>query len=223
MATLRIVLADDHLIVRAGIRALIDQQPDMRVVGEASDGVEALALAQHFQPDVVVMDLSMPRLNGADATQELRKLCPQANVLVLTVHEDTTYLRRVLEAGATGYVLKYAAPESLIAAIRQVAGGTVYLDPALSDTLVNVVIGAKERAGGEQSALSEREAMVLRLIAQGYSNKEIAGQLDLSVKTVETYKARGMEKLGISSRVDLVRYATTRGWLTALDGSAERR
>lgn len=216
MSTLRVVLADDHVVVRAGLRALIEGQPDLSVVGEASDGVEAVELAQSCQPDVVVMDLSMPRLNGVEATQQLHVCCPQVQVLVLSVHEDATYLRRVLEAGATGYVLKHAAPESLIGAIRQVAGGAVYLDPALGDLLVHTMIGGKDRADTPGSVLSEREEVVLRLIAEGYSNKEIAGQLDLSVKTVETYKARGMEKLGISSRVDLVRYAAARGWLGQL-------
>jgi DNA-binding NarL/FixJ family response regulator len=217
MATLRILLADDHNVVRAGLKALIDAQPDMAVVGEASDGAEVLALAHSYRPDVVVMDLSMPKLNGVEATQQLRELRPEVAVLVLSVHEDATYLRRVLAVGATGYVLKQSAAESLITAIRQVAAGAVYLDPALGDLLMHTIGGnGKDRAAGEPSALSDREAVVLRLIAQGYSNKEIAARLDLSVKTVETYKARAMEKLGLGSRVEIVRYAATLGWLNQL-------
>jgi DNA-binding NarL/FixJ family response regulator len=213
MTKLRIVLADDHVVVRAGLKALINGQPDMIVIGESSDGTEVLAQVEQTQPDVVVMDLSMPRLSGAEATRQLHVRYPQIRVLMLSVHEDATYLRRVLEAGATGYVLKRAAAESLIAAIRQVAAGQVYLDPALGATLVHSMVGGEVRAVGEPANLSERETLVLRLIAYGYSNKEIARQLHLSVKTVETYKARALEKLGISSRVEIVRYAATRGWL----------
>jgi DNA-binding NarL/FixJ family response regulator len=213
MTKFRIVLADDHAVVRAGLKALIEGQADMTVVGEASDGIEVLALAQYWEPDVVVMDLSMPRMNGVEATKQLLEQRPQSRVVMLSVHEDVTYLRQMLEIGATGYVLKRSATESLIAAIRQVAGGAAYLDPAMGDLLVHTMVGGKDRAAGEAAALSERETAVLRMIAQGYSNKEIAAQLDLSVKTVETYKTRGMEKLGISSRVQLVRYATEHGWL----------
>jgi DNA-binding NarL/FixJ family response regulator len=216
MSTLRLVLADDHAVVRAGVRALVETQRDMAVVGEAADGAEALALAQACQPNVLVMDLSMPHLDGLEATRRVRARCPGVQVLVLTVYEDEAYLRQVLEAGATGYVLKRAAPEALISAIRQVAAGSVYLDPGVSSLLLQNVVGGRERPASVGAALSEREAAVLRQIAEGYSNKEIAAQLDLSVKTVETYKARGMEKLGISSRVDLVRYAAVRGWIRRL-------
>jgi DNA-binding NarL/FixJ family response regulator len=212
MDVIRIVLADDHSVVRAGLKALIDAEPDMEVVGEADDGVEVLAEADRARPDVVVLDLSMPRLNGLDAAQQLRERAHELRVLVLSVHEDATYLRRALEAGANGYVLKRAAAESLIGAIREVGAGKVYLDPALGAALAESVVGSR-KAAGDHAALSEREGAVLRLIAQGYSNKEIAAQLDLSVKTVETYKARAMEKLNLGSRVDIVRYATERGWL----------
>lgn len=213
---IRILLADDHSVVRAGLKALIDAQPDMEVVGEASDGAEVLVSAATICPDVVVMDLSMPRLNGLEAAQQLRERSPLPRVLVLSVHEDATYLRRALEAGAVGYVLKRAAAESLIGAIREVGSGKIYLDPALGAALAESVVGNR-KVVGELAALSEREGAVLRLIAQGYSNKEIAAQLDLSVKTVETYKARAMEKLNLGSRVDIVRYATERGWLGKAD------
>jgi DNA-binding NarL/FixJ family response regulator len=218
MDVIRIVLADDHNVVRAGLKALIDSQPTMEVVGEAGDGVEVLAQADAVRPDLVVMDLSMPRLNGLEATQQLRARFPELHVLVLSVHEDATYLRRALEAGATGYVLKRAAADSLIGAIREVSEGRVYLDPALAATLAQSVLGVGRAGAAATIALSEREAAVLRLIAQGYSNKEIAAQLDLSVKTVETYKARAMEKLALANRVDIVRYAADQGWL----GKAER-
>jgi len=209
----RVVLADDHAVVRAGLKALIDGQPDMAVVGEASDGAQVLDLVHACQPDVVVMDLSMPQLNGVEATRRLIERRPQSRIVTLSVHEDATYLRQMLEIGAAGYVLKRSAAESLIAAIRQVAAGAIYLDPALGDLLVHSLVGSRERVVAEAVALSERETAVLRLIAQGYSNKEIAAQLDISVKTVETYKARGMEKLGISNRVQLVRYGVEHGWM----------
>jgi DNA-binding NarL/FixJ family response regulator len=213
MAFIRIVLADDHSVVRAGLRALIEAQPDMEVVGEAGDGAVVLTQVEAAQPDLVIMDLSMPGLSGLEATEQLRERAPAARVLVLSVHEDATYLRRALEAGAVGYVLKRGAAETLISAIRAVGRGEVYLDPALGATLAERVVGGNGRAAGEVAALSEREGGVLRLIAQGYSNKEIAARLDLSVKTVETYKARAMEKLSLGSRVDIVRYANEQGWL----------
>ncbi|NTW02827.1 MAG: response regulator transcription factor [Oscillochloris sp.] len=217
MKKLRILLADDHAIVRAGLKALIDGQPDLMVVGEASDGLEVMNLVGDCQPDIVVMDLSMPRMSGMEATEQLREHSPQINVLILSVHEDVTYLRRVFDAGATGYVLKHAATELLIAAIRGVAAGQIYLDPSLGATMMlHTMVGGTGRVGADIAILSERELGVLRLIAQGYSNKEIAAQLDLSVKTIETYKARAMEKLGISSRVEIVRYATIHGWLSQL-------
>jgi DNA-binding NarL/FixJ family response regulator len=214
MAKLRVYLADDHAVVRSGLKALINAQPDMEVSGEAGDGRTACDQVQELQPDVVVMDVSMPKLNGAQATVQLKQACPKVKVLALTVHEDKGYLRLLLEAGASGYVLKRAAAEDLIHAIRTVAAGGVYLDPALAGK----VVGSFVRAPAGQSApeggdLSDREAEVVRLIAAGYSNKEIASRISLSVKTVETYKARSMEKLGLESRADLVRYALQRGWL----------
>lgn len=213
MELIRIVLADDHSVVRAGLRALIDAQADMEVVGEAGDGVTALAQVEAVQPDLVVMDLSMPGLSGLEATEQLQARASGARVLVLSVHEDPTYLRRALEAGAAGYVLKRGATATLISALRAIAAGDIYLDPALGATLAERIVGANGGARGEAPALSEREGGVLRLIAKGYSNKEIAARLDLSVKTVETYKARAMEKLSLGSRVDIVRYAHDQGWL----------
>ena len=217
MDKLRIFLADDHAVVRAGLKTLVDAQSDMIVVGEADDGQSALEQTRDCAADVVIMDISMPQLNGAAATAQLQQQCPNIKVLALSVHEDTGYLRKLLEAGASGYVLKRSAADTLIQAIRMVAAGGVYLDPAIAGKVVGSLLGKSVLVGDPAAAeLSERETDVVRLIAQGYSNKEIATLLNLSVKTVETYKARAMEKIGLDSRVAIVRYALQRGWLQEL-------
>lgn len=214
MSKLRVLLADDHAVVREGLKALINSQSDMEVVGEAADGLIACTLSATLAPDVVVMDVTMPRMTGSQATARLRRECPQARVLALTVHEDKAYIRQLLAAGAVGYVLKRAAAAELIQAIRSVAAGGVYLDPTMAHKVVGgfigtAAVGVAAAAGG----LSEREAEVARHTAAGHSNKVIAAKLELSVKTVETYRARVMEKLGLHSRADLVRYAVQEGWL----------
>jgi DNA-binding NarL/FixJ family response regulator len=210
--TIRVLLADDHAVVRSGLKALVDAQPDMSVVAEAGDGPAALKLAGESQPDVAVLDFSMPGLDGAETAERLKQTCPEVKALALSVHEDRSYLKQILAAGAYGYVLKRSAAEELIHAIRVVAGGGVYLDPALAGRVVQGFVG--DAPGGDAPpALSEREAEVLKLIALGFSNKEIAARLDVSVKTVETYKARSMQKLGLHSRVDIMRVAVDRGWL----------
>lgn len=214
MAKLHILLADDHAVVREGLKRLIDAEADMRVIGEASDGAEAIEKAVRLCPDVGVIDVSMGNVNGAEATRRIRTLCPNTRILALTVHEDTSYLRELLDAGAAGYVLKRAAADELIRAIRSVASGGVYVDPRIAGKLVNTFAPPKTSTHTATADLSERETAVLRLIAQGYTNKEIASQLGLSVKTVETYKSRSMEKLGLRSRVDIIRIAGARGWLT---------
>src|SRR3954469_4694250 len=213
VTNLRVFLADDHAVVREGLKALINAQAGMEVVGEAADGQAALDAATRLQPDIVVMDISMPGLSGAKATEELKQACPKVKVLALTVHEDRGYLRQLLEAGASGYVLKRAAAEELVRAIRTVAAGGVYLDPSLAGKVVGGFVRKPQGKGAQEGDLSEREAEVVRLVAAGHSNKEIAGRLDLSIKTVETYKARSLEKLDLRSRADLVRYALRRGWL----------
>ena len=214
MTKLRIFLADDHVMVRTGLKTLIDAEKDMEVVGEASDGTTAVKKATELRPDVAVMDISLPQLSGTQATQQLKRTCPEMHVLALTVHEDKSYLREVLEAGASGYVLKRAAAEDLIRAIRLVAGGSVYLDPHMAGNIVGTLIRKRSpRQLVQGNQLSDRETEVLRLIAKGYSNKEIAGQLNLSVKTIETYKTRSMDKVGLRSRTDIVRYAYHQGWL----------
>jgi DNA-binding NarL/FixJ family response regulator len=211
--TIRVLLADDHAVVREGLKSLIEAEPGMEVVGEAADGLSAVALATEHRPDVVVVDVSMPGLNGAAVTRKMRELNPGQRVLALTVHEDRGYLRLLLEAGAAGYVLKRAAAEELVRAIRTVAGGGTYIDPTLAASVVDNFVRAQANGERAEAELSERESEVVRLIALGYSNKEIASRLALSVKTVETYKTRSMEKLGIRSRVDIVQYAARRGWL----------
>lgn len=216
MANLRVLLADDHTVVREGLKALINAQPDMEVVGEAADGVFALELAAELDPDVVVLDVSMPRLNGAQTTARLRHDNPNRKVLALTIHDDRGYLRLMMEAGASGYVLKQAAAAELIHAIRAVAAGTTYLDPVLARGLVDTFVGGADDAV-PAAELSDREFEVMRFIAQGYSNKEVAIRLKLSIKTVETYKTRSLEKLGLRSRVDIIRYALQRGWLAPID------
>jgi DNA-binding NarL/FixJ family response regulator len=211
---LRIFLADDHAVVREGLKALISAQAGMVIVGEAADGLDACARVPELKPDVVVMDVSMPGLTGSEATERLRRECPQVKVLALTVHEDKGYIRQLLAAGAAGYVLKRTAPEELIRAIRVVAAGEVYLDSGVAGKVVG---GFVRRAADTDTtfgaALSEREVEVARLTAAGHSHKEIAARLELSVKTVETYRSRAMEKLGLKSRAELVRYAFQKGWL----------
>jgi DNA-binding NarL/FixJ family response regulator len=213
MDKLRIVLADDHAVVREGMKTLISGQADMEVVGEAADGPSTVALVEALDPDIAVVDVSMPGFNGAEVTKKLKEARPGRKVLALTVHEDRGYLHLLMGAGASGYVLKRAAADELIRAIRTVADGGTYLDPVVTGSVVAGYIG---HPNGQKADLSEREVEVVKFIAQGYSNKEIASQLELSVKTVETYKMRSLEKLGIRSRVGLVKYAAQQGWLNPL-------
>lgn len=214
MNKLCIFLADDHAIIREGLKSLINAQPDMNVVGETDNGRTAWLEAKALSPDVVVMDISMPELNGAKATELLKRDCPQTKVLALTVHNDQGYVHQVLKAGASGYVLKRAAAHELIQAIRAVAAGGTYLDPSIVSNVVGSYVRKQSAKGGlPHGDLSEREMEVMRLIALGYSNKEIAFKLDISVRTVETYKVRLMEKLSFHSRAEIVRYALLQGWL----------
>lgn len=211
---LRILVADDFAVIREGLKAIIRTQPDMEVVGEAPDGAAAVSAAARLVPDVVVIAVTISELDGAKATARIKQAHPHVHVIAFTVHQDKAHLRQMLEAGASGYVLKLAAPDEIVAAIRRVAAGGTYVDPGIASRLVTSFV---RRPGGPPPAnasLSDREAEVLRLIALGYSNKEISARLDLSVKTVETYKQRLMEKLELSSRVDIVRYALVQGWLS---------
>lgn len=210
---LRIVLADDHPIVREGLRLLVNAQPDMRVVGEVADGAAACRAATELSPDVLVMDLSMPVLNGVEATESVRRACPHVRVVALTVHEEHLYLTQLLRAGASGFVLKRSAASELVRAVRAVADGGTYIDPSIAGAVVEGYLDASAETA-EHDALSDREREVLLRVSTGFSNKEIAAELGLSVKTIETYKARGAEKLGLKTRVDIVRYAARQGWLS---------
>ena len=212
MKKLRILLADDHKMVREGLRLLIDGQPDMRVVGEAANGREVLLQARELKPDVVVMDLSMPELNGLQATERLKAESPAIKVVAITANEDESYLRQLCKVGAVGYVLKRSAGDELVKAIDIVAKGGLHFEAALASKALarQMTDGKRETGTGE---LSDREKEVLVMLAWGYSNKEIAGRLGLSVKTVETYKVRVGEKLGLRSRTEMVQYALRQGWL----------
>ena len=214
MVKMRILLADDHALIREGVKALIDAQPDMEVVGEACDGRVAWQKTIQLRPDVLLMDLTMPNLNGAQATERIKRDCPEVKIIALTAHENKGFLHQLLKAGVSGYMLKRAASEELIHAIRIVRAGNVYLDPEMTSKIVSSYV---TRQSGNESAnrseLSEREEEVLRLVAWGHSNKEVASQLIISVKTVEGHKAKIMEKLDLKNRVDVVRYALHRGWM----------
>lgn len=216
MDTIRVLLADDHAVLRSGLKLLLDARDDMVVVGEAGDGAELLSLVGETEPDVILLDLTMPRLGGLEALPLLRERAPDARVLILTMHDDQGYLRQALRMGAAGYVLKKAADVELIAAIQAVMRGDVYVHPSMTRSLLDEMIPESDRDAGEDdlwSALSDREQQVLRLVALGHTNQEIADRLALSVKTVETYRARGMEKLALRSRAALVRFALARGLL----------
>jgi DNA-binding NarL/FixJ family response regulator len=212
MNRLRILLADDHPVVRAGLKGLIETQEDMEVIAEAWDGGLAVQAACEFKPDLVVMDVSMPGIGGAEATERIRAECPEVKVLALTAHEDRGYLQLLLRSGASGYVLKRAAADDLVRAIRIVASGETYIDPAVAGQLLptrNRTLTIPDNLAD----LSDREEEVLKFVAQGHPVKQIASRLDVGVRTVETYRARGMEKLGLKTRADIVRYAAQRGWL----------
>lgn len=217
MRPIRVLLADDHEIVRAGLRALVEESPGLCVVGEASDGHEAISRAKELTPDVVVMDLSMPGLDGARATERIVRECPHVRVIALTAHDDRAHLTRLLQAGATGYVLKRGIVAELVRAIEIVADGGTYVDPLLAGrmlrgrvrpTLADLALAVEP--------LSDREEEVLRRIAWGESNKEVAENLGISTKTVETYKSRITDKLGLKTRSEMVRYALQRGWLSEI-------
>jgi len=212
-AKLRVLLAEDHKTVREGVKLLVNAQPDMEVVGEADDGELALAQAERLRPDIIIMDISMPRMNGLKATKKLRSKYPDIKLLTLSRHTDDGYLQQLVAAGANGYVLKQSAPNHLINAIREVAQGNAYLDPSLTKKVMGSYASRPSLRGENQKALTDRETEVLRLISLGYSNKEIAASLDLSVKTVEVHKANAMRKLGISGRIEIVKYAILQGWM----------
>jgi two-component system response regulator NreC len=211
---LRIIIAEDHKTVREGIKLLVNAQDDMEVVGEAGDGEAVLELASKLDPDIVLMDISMPVLNGLKATKRLRSMKPDTKILTLTRHTDDGYLRQLITAGANGYVLKQSAPAELINAIRTVGSGNSFLDPAVTQKVMGGYASKSDSLRGENKGdLSARENEILKYIAFGYSNKEIATRIDLSIKTIEAHKANAMKKLGISGRIDIVKYAILQNWL----------
>lgn len=215
---IRILLVDDHPIFRAGLRALLESQPDVQVVGEAGDGAEAIARAHELQPDIILLDISMPDVDGLEALRRMQAENVPGKALVLTMHAENEYLLQVLESGGYGYVLKQGVDTDLFTAIRHVAAGEVFLYPSATTLLLSRYREQKhaleENAdNGPSDGLSEREREVLALTAQGYSSQEIGDQLALSAKTVETYRTRVMRKLNLRHRSDLVRYALRTGLL----------
>mgnify|MGYP005834471619 FL=1 len=207
-----VLLVDDHPLLRTGLRTLLERESDLRVLAEAGTGEEAILLAEKHKPDVVIMDLTLPGLHGLDATREIRRSNPQISVLVLTAHAEERYLFPVLQAGASGYVRKDVADDELVQAVRLVASGKAYLDPEAQAMLLRGYLSPEER-GDAFEGLSTRERQVLQLTAEGYSSREIGEKLHISHKSVETYRARVMEKLNISDRPSLVRYALRKGLL----------
>ena len=214
MTKTKIIIADDHAVLRAGLKMLLNAQEDMLVVGEATNGQEALATVREHLPDLLLLDISMPKTDGLQILSQVKHAHPNVRVLILTMHEEEGYLRRALEAGAAGYCPKSAADAELISAIRAVMRGNVYIHPSHAKLLLDKMIPPAEDSRAVSTELSERERAVLRLVALGNTNQDIAVQLSLSVKTVETYRARGMEKLGLTSRAALVRYAIQQGWMS---------
>jgi two-component system response regulator NreC len=214
MSKIRILLVDDHMVVRVGLKALIDAEQDLVVVGEASNGIEGIEKARELTPDVIVMDISMPEMDGMEATRRIRQECPQCHVLILTAHAQERYLFPVLKAGASGYVLKSTVDTELMDAIRVIAKGEAFLYPSATRMLLEDYLDHPHQATADAySALSEREREMLKLFALGYTSAEAADKLSFSAKTVETYRMRIMEKLNLSSRADLVQYALRRGLL----------
>lgn len=213
--TIHILLADDHTILRAGLKMMLNAQPDMEVVGEAQDGRQALHEAQRLHPDIILMDITMPDMNGIEATRQVKKLLPEVKVLILTMHENEEYVFQALRAGASGYMLKEAADTDLINALHVIQSGNFYLSPAAQSVMVGDYL-QRVRAGEEKdsySSLTEREREILKLVAEGFTNNQIAERLVISPKTVDTHRTHIMDKLNLHSRAELVKYAMRRGLL----------
>jgi two-component system response regulator NreC len=208
---IKVLIADDHAIVRAGLRALIHSESTMKLVGEATGGLETIELVEKFQPDVLILDLSMPDLDGIAVTKKIKPSFPDLRILILTLHEDDALLRAALKAGASGYILKHAAEADLISAIHTVLRGDLYVDPSMVRRLLSNDMPPPVVSLQPAESLTPREAEVLRLIVQGYTNRQIGGELNISVRTAESHRANLSEKLGLRSRVELVRYAREHG------------
>ena len=211
--TIRVLLADDHVAVREALAVLVDSQPDMEVVAQAGDGDEAVKRARQVRPDVAVIDLSMPAMSGLEVTVALKESLPATRIVMLTRHGDYQNVQELLRAGASGYVLKQSASEELLHAIRTVANGKSYFDPLVTGKLTDHYVTTAQLHMPGREALTAREEEVVRLLARGYSNKDVAAELAISVKTVEAHKANAMGKLGMTSRIELVRFAIVQGWL----------
>jgi DNA-binding NarL/FixJ family response regulator len=213
MSKIRVLLADDHTVVRKGLRFLLERAPDMEIVGEASDGREAVRLAAELKPHVVVMDIGMPQLNGIEATAQIVKQNPQVSVIILSVHSDESYLLRALSAGAKGYLLKDSAEEDLVRAVQVAAQGKPFFSPAISEKLLEDYMRYLQQRGLKDSyeLLTDREKEILQLLAEGKSNKEVAALLNLSPYTVETHRAHIMQKLNLHNTAEIVLYAVRKG------------
>jgi DNA-binding NarL/FixJ family response regulator len=214
MPKARVLLVDDHVVVRQGLKALFADEPDIEVIGEASNGREALERLDILQPDVVLMDISMPGLNGIEATRQIQQRFPTVKVVVLSMHATEEYVFQVLQAGAAGYVLKQSDSLEVLAAIRAAVSGGSFLSPPISRTVIDDYLRRAEarHQGSEAEPLTSREREVLQLLAEGQSNRDIAAELNISVKTVETHRSNMMTKLGVSSKTELVKYALRKGW-----------
>jgi two-component system response regulator NreC len=212
---IHILLADDHTILRAGLKMMLNAQPDMEVIGEAQDGRQAISEGIRLQPDIILMDITMPDMNGIEATRQVKKMLPEVKVLVLTMHENDEYVFQALRAGASGYMLKEAADTELITALHVIQSGKFYLSPSAQSVMVGDYL-QRVRTGEEKdtySSLTEREREILKLVAEGYTNNQIAERLVISPKTVDTHRTHGMDKLNLHSRAEIVKYAMRRGLL----------
>ncbi|MGQ9585704.1 MAG: response regulator [Anaerolineae bacterium] len=211
MARIRVLLADDHALLREGLRLVLEAQPDLQVIGEAGDGEEAVEKSRTLRPDLVLMDIAMPRLNGVEATRRIKRFCPETKVVVLTQYQDREYVLSILQAGADGYILKQSDSQELVKGIRAALRGDASLSPSVARELVELVTEPGERSEDRDSSLTDREREVLILVAEGYTNRQIADLLGISPKTVDVHRANLMRKLNLHNRVEVTRYAIRHG------------
>ena len=211
--SMNVLIVDDHGLIRAGLRALLDNEPDIQVVGEAADGNSAVVLTKELAPDIILMDISMPGINGIETTGQVKQVSPQTQVLAMTVHEDESMLREMIRAGASGYIIKRAPEAELLRAIREIAHGNMYIHPSLTRALLKDVSPNLNKKNEERVVLTAREKEVLYLLSRGYTNRQIAQELSISPRTVEGHRANLVGKLGFSSRMELLNYAEENGLL----------